>query len=256
MDLRSGPTIGTSRKAFWQLGPNRRSKCREWGPKRQAPGVGGCSLVFQRWNHLCHASAMQRLCGVMYLFIIWSDVKMHRQIDAHAAGFCVELKSCRSNLDTAKALKCRLTRPIEASNNHILENCESQYHFSSFFSQRYSLPSHMSLRRPTSRYPTSLYLVDDLIHKTTKFWTVFFCGDTFCSQHRKRASLWLQLDLEVYGPSHLSGIGTDAACSSLRFSGFTGTSVCGTSGLFFTTKKVVTWHSPDSHSHRISIEYL
>ena len=174
MDLRSGPTIGTSRKAFWQLGPNRRSKCREWGPKRQAPGVGGCSLVFQRWNHLCHASAMQRLCGVMYLFIIWSDVKMHRQIDAHAAGFCVELKSCRSNLDTAKALKCRLTRPIEASNNHILENCESQYHFSSFFSQRYSLPSHMSLRRPTSRYPTSLYLVDDLIHKTTKFWTVFF----------------------------------------------------------------------------------
>ena len=133
MDLRSGPTIGTSRKAFWQLGPNRRSKCREWGPKRQAPGVGGCSLVFQRWNHLCHASAMQRLCGVMYLFIIWSDVKMHRQIDAHAAGFCVELKSCRSNLDTAKALKCRLTRPIEASNNHILENCESQYHFSSFF---------------------------------------------------------------------------------------------------------------------------
>ena len=29
MDLRSGPTIGTSRKAFWQLRPNRRSKCRE-----------------------------------------------------------------------------------------------------------------------------------------------------------------------------------------------------------------------------------
>ena len=169
---------------------------------------------------------------------------MHRQIDAHSAGFCVELKSCRSNLDTAKALKCRLTRLIEASNNHILENCESQYHFSSFFSQRYSLPSHMSLRRPTSRYPTSLYLVDDLMHKTTKFWAIFFLWRHFLLPTPKKSIFVTAIGSRVFMvlriPSHFSGIGTDAACSSLRFSGSAGTSVCGTSGLFFTTKKVVT----------------